>query len=576
MDTTIDDIEFEEADGEETLEVNPNMREIISEAKDDDVEKLHKAKTKGRLDIQPDFQRHYVWDPQKATSLIESALLLIPIPVVYLAEEEKGCRSVIDGQQRLTSFFSFIEGKFPDGSEFRLRKMQVYSELSGKRFDQLDEEYQERIQGCPIRTITFKRNSDEQLKFNVFERLNTGAMALNDQELRNCIYRGSYNDLLKELASNTDFQQIVGTEGIQKRMIDVELVLRFTSFLNTPYYDYKPPIKTFLNREMQERRDLSPEKADEITEAFKNSVSIIKSLFGAKAFRRYLPGTGENPQGDWEPKKFNVSLYDILMFGFAKRDKNLIFRHAEEIREAYIDLLTTDDEFMRAVARATSDRQMVNVRFEKWRKRLDSILVADKVQERCFTAEFKKVLFDKNPICEICHQRIMSIDDAAVDHIEQYWLGGLTIPENARLTHRYCNCARKRNDIAATTAKAETNDAEQEEQESSESGRSTPSTISITFSDGTVICEHKGCDTLVKFIQKIGIERVLELNWTHDKQPYIIRDTAVFEWPAQGRDLGCGFQVNAHSSTDAKCKQIEKLAKQLGLSITVEKVAKKG
>ena len=418
-----------------------------SQATDDKVGSLYHDCQRGRLLIQPDFQRHFVWDRQKATSLIESALLGIPLPVVYLAEEEKGKKSVIDGQQRLTSFFSFISGKFPDGKEFKLGKMQVFHELKGKAYADLNDEYQARIEDCPIRTITFLKGSDPELKFNVFERLNTGAVALNDQELRNCIYRGKYNELLKELASDPDFKFILGIEGQERRMLDVELVLRFAAFRNMTYLHYKPPIKSFLNEEMRERQNLSDDKAEEIKAAFKNSVSLIKSLLGEKAFRRYLPGTSSNTRGDWEPKKFNASLFDVLMFGFADKDKNLVMRNLDAIREAYIDLMTSDEEFIEAIVRSTSSLQAVKKRFDKWRLRLDAILDADEPQDRCFSKALKQQMFDADPTCAICGQQIMSSDDAAVDHIEQYWLGGKTKPENARLAHRYCNCARSKNDV---------------------------------------------------------------------------------------------------------------------------------
>ena len=158
--------------------------------------------------------------------------------------------------------------------------MQVFHELKGKAYADLNDEYQARIEDCPIRTITFLKGSDPELKFNVFERLNTGAVALNDQELRNCIYRGKYNELLKELASDPDFKFILGIEGQERRMLDVELVLRFAAFRNMTYLHYKPPIKSFLNEEMRERQNLSDDKAEEIKAAFKNSVSLIKSLLG--------------------------------------------------------------------------------------------------------------------------------------------------------------------------------------------------------------------------------------------------------------------------------------------------------
>ena len=443
------DIIFEtdtDQSNEEFEEISTEPRKVYSQAVDDRVYNLYRSWKKGNLIVQPDFQRQYVWDAQKATSLIESALLGIPLPVIYLAEEDTKTKSVIDGQQRLTSFFSFLDGSFPDGTEFRLRKMQVFPELKGKTFSQLDEEMKNRIEECPIRTITFLMNSDPKLKFNVFERLNTGAVSLNDQELRNCIYRGPYNDLLKELASDPDFRLILGIEGKERRMQDVELVLRFCAFFNKTYIKYKSPMKNFLNEEMRENRFLTKEKAESIKAAFKKTVSLIKSMRGEKAFRRYNVGTQDKMSGDWEPKKFSASLYDILMFGFAEKDKNLVMRNLDAINEAYIELMSNNKVFCESIERSTSSQQAVNKRFDIWRMTLDSILGEDSKQPRCFSKALKQRLFDTNPTCEICGQEIKTIDDAAIDHIEQYWRGGKTIPENARLVHRYCNCHRNRND----------------------------------------------------------------------------------------------------------------------------------
>lgn len=443
-----DEIEFEQENDtqEEQLVLERGERVIVSQPSDERVDILHSDMKRGRLLLQPVYQRHYVWDKQKASSLIESALMGIPLPVVYLAEEENGKKAVIDGQQRLTSFFSYIDGVFPDGKPFRLGKMQVYPEFKGKAFKDLPEEMQDRITDCQIRTITFKKSSDPDLKFNVFERLNTGAVSLNDQELRNCIYRGNYNDLLRELAEDCDFRKIVGIEKSEKRMKDVELVLRYCAFLNLGYLNYQSPVKKFLNQEMRERASITVEKAAEIRKCFRNSVSLVYSMLGERAFRRYVPGVENSKDGQWEPKKFNVSLYDILMYGFARTDKNLVMRNLDLIREAYIDMQTSDTEFMEWIRLATSTGQGVRYRFDAWRHRLEKILDSDSKQKRCFSKDLKQKLFNENPCCAICGQQIASLDDAAVDHVEQYWTGGKTIPENARLTHRYCNWARSKGD----------------------------------------------------------------------------------------------------------------------------------
>jgi uncharacterized protein with ParB-like and HNH nuclease domain len=147
---------------------------------------------------------------------MESALLDIPLPVIYLSEEKDGKEYVIDGQQRLTSFFSFIDGMIPSGKEFKLTGLKVFKECNGKYFKDLEEAHQDRLRYYKLRTVTFAKDSDPNLKFEIFERLNTGSVSLNDQELRNCIYRGPYNRLLKELAEDPDFRYLMGLNGPEK------------------------------------------------------------------------------------------------------------------------------------------------------------------------------------------------------------------------------------------------------------------------------------------------------------------------------------------------------------------------
>jgi len=195
---------------------------------------------------------------------------------------------------------------------------------------------------------------------------------------------------------------------------------------------------------MEKYLNISAKDSEELKKAFKNSVSIIKSLFDKNAFKRFYRGDENNPNGFWEQKQFNASLYDVLMFSFAKEDKNHIYQNLDSIREAFINLMVSDEEFIESIQIATSNISAVTTRFDKWRLILQQILGINKKEDRCFSFKLKNELFNKDQTCSICNQRIQNIDDAAVDHIEQYWLGGKTIPENARLTHKFCNFSRKR------------------------------------------------------------------------------------------------------------------------------------
>lgn len=442
-----DTIPFDEPlEADEKLNLEPDRRSILTEQGDPEVDSLYQKYKRGRLNIQPDFQRQFVWDQAKSSRLIESALLRIPLPVIYLAQEKDGREQVIDGQQRLTAFFSYIDGRFPSGADFRLTSLKVFNELMGKHFSDLTEEEQDKIRFSKMRTITFLPQSDAELRFEVFERLNTGAMSLNDQELRNCMYRGPYNDLLKRLSRNEDFCALMNISKPDKRMKDVELVLRFGAFFHATYLKYQSPMRRFLNADIQQYRDMSDSQAQEFEEAFKKSVSLVRSVLGPRAFKRYYRGTADAQAGRWEPQKFNSSLYDVLMWSMARADKNVVMRNLDVVREAYIDLLANDDAFIESIQLSTSSVQAVKTRFRAWDDRLQAALAGSDSQPRCFTFALKTRLFNADPTCGLCGNSIQEIDDAAVDHIAQYWRGGQTIPENARLTHRYCNLARSKRD----------------------------------------------------------------------------------------------------------------------------------
>lgn len=441
-----DELQFDSPLEDEEGDFIDSNSQIFTDKSDPEIDSLIKRIKTGKIVLQPEFQRYYVWDPIKASRLIESALLDIPLPVIYFSEENDGKVYVIDGQQRLTSFLSFIDGIFPDGQEFKLRGLKVLKELNGNKFSQLETKYQDKIQNFSIRTITFRKESGKDLKFEIFERLNTGSVILNDQELRNCIYRGSFNKLIKDLSEDADFRYILNLKKFDKRMKDIELVLRFSAFYHQTYLNYKPPIKKFLNTEFEKYQNITNTDANELKTAFKNSVMIIRSMFDKNSFKRFYKGSDKNPNGYWEPKQFNASLFDILMYSFSKEDKNKIYANLDAIREAFIDLMTNDQEFIDSIVLSTSSLNAVTKRFDKWRLALQEIIGINQKEPRCFSAKLKEELFNNDSTCSICGQKIVNIDDSAVDHIKQYWKGGKTIPENARLTHRYCNWSRPRND----------------------------------------------------------------------------------------------------------------------------------
>ena len=413
-----------------------SKRKIFTDKMDPPVGSLHLAEKGGDLVLAPIFQRRKVWDDKRSSRLVESAILEVPLPVFYLAESPDGTQEVIDGQQRLSALFRFLD------NEYALSSLKALSGLNGKYFKNLDGATQKTVKNCAVRVVLFKKESDPNLRFDIFERLNTGAVPLNDQELRNCIFRGLYNDLLLELSRDPEYMKLMGFTGPEKRFKDVAYVLRFAAFFHAGYLKYSPSMARFLNDDMEKHQQISAKGRKELQTAFKTSVALVTSLLGPNAFKRYYRGEEQAKDGYWEPKKFNASLYDILMDGFADKDKNRVMANLDAIREALIVLMTTDQEFIDAIELSTSSKQAIRMRFNKWRSAVDAIIEKSKKQPRCFSRQLKRELYDQNATCTLCNQHIANVDDAAVDHIEMYWLGGKTIPNNARLTHRYCNWAR--------------------------------------------------------------------------------------------------------------------------------------
>lgn len=429
------EVKFVEEQEEEVAEEEPKPFKILTEPKDPTIEVLYNQFKEGDLNIQPEYQRYSVWDDQKKRKLIESVLLNIPLPVIYLADEGEGKFSVVDGQQRLRTFFDFMD------NNLELKRLGILKTLNGSKYKGLEKSYRNTFKNASIRTIVIKKESDPIIKFEVFERLNTGSVQLNQQELRNCVWRGNYNDLLKELTESADFQYLLGLSEPDNRMRDAEQILRFFSFYHETYLRYKAPMKQFLNKDIEKHRNLKPTEANEMREIFKKSTELSRSVFGNKAFRRFVVGSPKDVNGYWEDN-VNKALFDIIMFGFTQYDKPQVIPNSDAIREELIWLMTADKEFIDALVISTNDRSKIYTRFEKWIHSLRNLIGSPTTEPRNFTLKLKESLFNADPTCTICAQRIQSLDDSEVDHIEFYWRGGKTTPENARLTHRYCNRSR--------------------------------------------------------------------------------------------------------------------------------------
>lgn len=423
-------------------------RKIIFQAKDPEIRGFLAMKQEWVLDLQPEYQRNFVMNKKQASRLVESVLMDVPLPVIYLSEEQDWTFSVIDGQQRLTSLLSFVEGRFPGETEdFSLTGLTVLRELNKKRFIDLSKEQQNKIRSTTLHTIEIKRESNEDIKFEIFERLNTGSIKLNEDEIRNTVYRWPYINLLAELAENDLFDKLVRKSNFKNRMIYRGMILRFFAISERSYLNYVPSIKQFTNKHLREFQFLSSEKQKELREKFKNTLDLVNIVFWENSFRRYEGWNAENPNGTWWVSvRINMAIFDIQMCSFANFSKNQIVQHADIIRETFIDLMCNNEKFKNSILIETSNREQVHTRFKIWMEVLEKIAWNPISESRIFPYNVKVSLYGHDKTCKICGQQILSIDDSEVDHILPYSHWWKTEIDNAQITHRYCN-RRKNNHI---------------------------------------------------------------------------------------------------------------------------------
>jgi len=276
------------------------------------------------------------------------------------------------------------------------------------------------------------------VKFEIFERLNTGSVKLNAQELRNCVYRGPFNELLRNLANDQNFRSCLGSSRVLDRMQDAELILRFLAFYDRSFLNYNSPMKSFLNGYMNENRNIGAEKTEKLTKAFKHATELSHTVFGSNAFRKFSYGSSKSTSGDWE-KAVNRALFDVVMWGFTQYEKRQIVPCADTIRDEFILLCNDDAEFKDAITQGTGDKSRTLYRFEAWRARLKTVVGSPASEQRSFEAQMRQSMFKSDPRCKICGQMIRSMDDCEVDHIMPYSKGGATDQSNAQLAHRHCN-----------------------------------------------------------------------------------------------------------------------------------------
>ena len=290
----------------------------------------------------PEFQRKYVWDRVKASKLVESFLLGLPVPGTFLYKERvKPGYLIIDGQQRILSVIRFIKGTFDD-TVFKLKN--VDARYEGKAFSDLSDDEQFRLKGLTLRaTIIQQINpNDDTSIYHVFERLNTGGVNLNPMEVRQSVAYSPFVGALKKMNGIDSWRKIIGQPKLDRRLRDVELVLRCLA-LAEDSAAYEKPMKGFLNKYMEARKS---DKGDyeKVIKNFKASTDYILSQLGEKPF--HLRGRLNYGALD--------SIMALVLSDIAPED---LADRFEELRK--------DDEYSYSITFNTSDEAVVETRMAK-------------------------------------------------------------------------------------------------------------------------------------------------------------------------------------------------------------------
>lgn len=311
--------------------------------------------------IKPELQRKYVWDKTEASRFIESILLGLPVPSIFLAQAGSQ-KLIVDGYQRIMTVYDYVRGIFSaDEKVFRLSNSnKINARWRNKAFSELTTDDQRKIRSTTIHAIIFEQRkpaNDDTSLYQIFERINTSGRTLNAQEIRNCVYQGSFNRLLIQLNENSDWRTLFGTERADSRMRDIELILRFFVMKSEYVQESKSSqisLKKALNDFMGKHQNALDEVLSCFEQEFCTTILAVREALGINAFRNYQKGKFT--------RKFHPAIFDAIMVAFYYR-----VREGEQIgsiaTEKHIALLS-DSRFSDAISKHTTDIENIKQRIK--------------------------------------------------------------------------------------------------------------------------------------------------------------------------------------------------------------------
>lgn len=317
----------------------------------------------GEIDLQPEFQRaSSVWSEVKKSRLIESVLLGLPLPSFYFSEDAVSSKFIIiDGLQRLCSLKEFCIDK-----TLVLKDLQFLTNLNGMSYNELDRTQIRRLKSLKITINTLRKRTPTNVKYVIFQRVNTAGEPLNAQEVRNALYQGKATLLLKTMATSSSFIRVTRGKVPTKRMADCDLVNRFLAFyLKKDEYD--GALDQFMGEvTLGHVNTLDETEIQTILRTFEKTMDLCWDLFGDRAFRR------PNPNREGKYLKLNKAIFEVVSVSLARLtdDEQTLLRNRSNKFLFQLFSLLSEEQFIQSITSGTAKVTQVEYRFNK----IDSLI----------------------------------------------------------------------------------------------------------------------------------------------------------------------------------------------------------
>lgn len=362
----LQEVETEDVTGDDRIKHPFDPTLIRVETKTATINLLLSRIEAGEIDLSPAFQRKAgIWSSKAQSRLIESLLMRIPLPALYIDGTDEDRWVVVDGLQRLTTLKRFVLDK-----TLHLTDLEFLTDFTNYTYDELPRNFQRRIQETQLTVYLISRGTPEEVKFTIFRRINTGGKPLSPQEIRHALNQGKATILLEELSQSPEFQAATAGGVSDERMDDRELVLRFLAFTMTHYSTYTTQdFDAFLYNAMKIINNLSDIEIDSLKEQFTRSMQAAEQIFGNDAFRKRY-------REDDRRKPINKSLFEswsVNLNSLSDEQLDTVFSRAQQVRQRFIELMNNRD-FDSAISQGTGDVAKVQRRFGLVNQLLQEVL----------------------------------------------------------------------------------------------------------------------------------------------------------------------------------------------------------